>query len=172
MAWQHAIEYHGPTCLLFSRQNLVHQERNTETLANITRGAYTLMDCEGVPELILIATGSELDLAVNAAKELIKANIKVRVVSMPSTDTFLSQDLIYQESVLPKNVKARIAIEAASSDGWYKFVGCRGKIIGLDHFGASAPAKDLFKAYGFTVEHIIAEATKLLKENIEEETLS
>ncbi len=168
VAWQQAITHQGPTCLLFSRQNLPFQERTEEAVANIKRGGYILFDCVGQPDLIMIATGSEVSLAIDSAKELAKAGEKIRVVSMPSTDVFLSQDIAYQEEVLPKAVMARIAIEAAASDGWYKFVGCRGKVIGLDHFGASAPAKEVFKACGFTVEHILSVAKELLvKENQE-----
>ncbi|MEO8402694.1 MAG: transketolase [Gammaproteobacteria bacterium] len=162
VAWQKALEYQGPTCLLFSRQNLPFQERDTETVTQVERGGYILRDCVQPPDMIMIATGSEVALAVDAAKQLTADGINVRVVSMPSTDVFLAQDLHYQEKVLPKNIAARIAIEAAASDGWYKFVGCHGKVIGLDHFGASAPAKDVFKACGFTVEHIISVAKDLL----------
>lgn len=162
VAWQKALEHPGPTCLLFSRQNLAFQERDAETSANIKRGGYILLDCVGQPDLIMIATGSEVPLAMESAKQLVTIGEKVRVVSMPSTDTFLSQDLAYREKVLPKAVAARIAIEAAASDGWYKFVGCLGRVIGLDRFGASAPAKDMFKECGFTVEHVISVAKELL----------
>lgn len=162
VAWQKALEHPGPTCLLFSRQNLPFQERDAETVAQIERGGYILRDCVQPPDMIMIATGSEVALAVDAARQLTADGVNVRVVSMPSTDVFLAQDLHYQEKVLPKNISARIAIEAAASDGWYKFVGCHGKVIGLDHFGASAPAKDVFKACGFTVEHIISVAKDLL----------
>lgn len=162
VAWQKAIEHQGPTCLLLSRQNLPFQERDSDTVAAIYRGGYILFDCEDLPDLIMIATGSEVSLAMESAKELIALGKKVRVVSMPSTDTFLSQELAYQENVLPKAVTARIVIEAAASDGWYKFIGCRGRVIGLDRFGASAPAKDVFKECGFTIKHIISVANELL----------
>ncbi len=165
VAWRAAIEYHGPTCLLFSRQNLPHQERDAATLANIARGGYVLSDCVGKPNLILIATGSEVSLATAAAEQLAASGIRVRVVSMPSTDVFLSQDIAYQAAVLPKDITARIAIEAAVSDGWYKFVGCHGKVIGIDRFGASAPAKDVFKDCGLTVERIVAVAEDLAKQS-------
>lgn len=161
VAWQHAIEHQGPTCLLFSRQNLPFQERSQDAIAQIRRGGYTLVDCTGTPELIIMATGSEVSLAVDAAKQLTEAGHKTRVVSMPSTDTFLAQDTAYQESVLPHHVVKRIAVEAAVSDGWYKFVGCHGKVIGMDRFGASAPAKEVFKEYGFTVSHIISVAKEI-----------
>jgi transketolase len=135
-------------------------------ISNIYRGGYTLLDCSGEPDLIMIATGSEVGLAMESAKELSKTGEKIRVVSMPSTDVFLSQDLAYQESVLPTTATARLAIEAASSDGWYKFVGCHGKVIGLDRFGASAPAKDVFKECGFSVEQVVSAAKKLLAQTI------
>ena len=162
VAWRAAIEYHGPTCLLFSRQNLPHQERDAKTLANIARGAYVLSDSEGAPALILIATGSEVSLAVAAAAELTAAGVNVRVVSMPSTDVFLAQDAAYQALVLPKEVTARIAIEAGVSDGWYKFVGYNGRVIGIDRFGASAPAKDVYKDCGMTIERIVSVAEELV----------
>ena len=166
VAWQKAIEHSGPTCLLFSRQNLPFQERNQAAVANIERGGYVLLDCVGQPDLIMIATGSEVALAMDSAKQLISAGEKIRVVSMPSTDTFLSQDAVYQEKVLPRAVVTRLAIEAAASDGWYKFVGCHGKVIGLDRFGASAPAKEVFKECGFTVEHVISVARELLAQQV------
>jgi len=162
VAWQKAIEHQGPTCLLFSRQNLPFQERDQEMVANISRGGYILLDCVGTPDLIMIATGSEVGLAMESASELTTLGQKVRVVSMPSTDAFLSQDLAYQENVLPIAVTTRIAIEAAVSDGWYKFVGCQGKVIGIDRFGASAPAKEVFKECGMTVEHIVSVAKEML----------
>lgn len=166
VAWQKALEHQGSTCLLFSRQNLPCQERNDEMLKNITRGGYILLDCAGQPNIIIIATGSEVQLAVEAAKQLQTSGVHARVVSMPSTDVFLSQDATYQEKVLPKKVTARIAIEAAASDGWYKFVGCHGKVIGLDRFGASAPAKEIFKECGFTVEHVLAVVKEITADSI------
>lgn len=162
VAWQKAIEHNGPTCLILSRQSLPFQERHEAELAEIACGGYILKDCEGLPEVILIATGSEVMLAVDAAKQLSQNGTKVRVVSMPSTDTFFAQDKAYQEKVLPKNVPARVAIEAAASDFWYKVVGCYGRVIGLDRFGASAPAKEVFKECGFTVEHVISEVNETL----------
>jgi transketolase len=173
-SWRAAIEYHGPTCLLFSRQNLPHQERDARTLSSIARGGYILSDCEGTPALVMIATGSEVSLAVAAALQLTQSGVKVRVVSMPSTDVFLAQDAAYQAAVLPKEVTARIAVEAASSDGWYKFVGCNGRVIGIDRFGASAPAKDVYKDCGMTVERIVAVAHELIvtqKNSLQVETV-
>ncbi len=156
VAWKLAIEQqHAPSCLVFSRQTLSPQHRDKNMLANITRGGYVLLDCEGEPNTILIATGSEVDIAVKAATTLNQAGEKVRVVSMPSTDIFALQPLSYQNSVLPPHVTNRIAIEAGATDFWYKYVGFAGKVIGLDHYGESAPAKDLFKAFGFTVENIM-----------------
>jgi transketolase len=153
VAWKCAIERKsGPSVLIFSRQNLEHQERSAEQLANIARGGYVLKDCDGTPDAIIIATGSEVALAMGAAKQL--AGKKVRVVSMPSVDTFEAQDDAYRESVLPRNVTARVAVEAGVTDGWYKYVGMNGKIIGINRFGESAPAGELFKYFGFTVENV------------------
>jgi transketolase len=162
VAWQKAIEHPGPTCLLFSRQNLPFIEREAEVLDQVARGGYVLKDCNGLPEVIMIATGSEVTLAMDAANQLTAAGQRVRVVSMPSTDVFLAQPMDYQESVLPSKVSARLVIEAAASDGWYKFVGCHGKVMGLDRYGLSAPAKEVFKETGFTVEHILTVAKELI----------
>ncbi|CAH6824494.1 transketolase 1 [Vibrio chagasii] len=163
VAWKLAIERKdGPTSLIFSRQNLAQQERSEEQVANIAKGGYILKDCEGKPELILIATGSEVELAVNAAAELTAEGKKVRVVSMPATDAFDKQDAEYRESVLPSDVTARIAIEAGIADFWYKYVGFGGKIIGMTTFGESAPAGELFKMFGFTTENAVNTAKELL----------
>ena len=164
IAWQYAVERKdGPTALIFSRQNLKQQERTKEQLANVYRGGYILNDCSGTPELILIATGSEVELAVEAYHKLTEAGKKVRVVSMPSTDTFDKQDQAYKESVLPSSVSARVAIEAGISDYWYKYVGLNGKIIGMTSFGESGPAEQLFAKFGFTVENVLKQANSLLK---------
>lgn len=165
VAWQKAIEAHGPTCLLFTRQNVPFVERDAEAVANISKGGYILLDCNGLPDMIMMATGSEVALALDAAKALAQSGVKVRVVSMPSTDVFLAQDAAYQEKVLPKHIATRIAIEAAQGDGWHQFLGCHGRVIGINQFGASAPAKVLFKEYGFSVEHVLAVAKELLTEN-------
>ena len=143
----------GPICLIFSRQNLAHQNRGAEQLANIERGGYILKDCDGKPDAIVIATGSEVDLAMQAAAQSGK---KVRVVSMPSTDVFDAQDEAYRESVLPSSVTARVAVEAGVTDYWLKYVGLNGKVIGINRFGESAPAGDLFKHFGFTVDNVVA----------------
>ncbi len=154
VSWRAAIERKdGPTCLIYSRQNLAHQNRTNEQIANIARGAYVLVDTDGTPDAIVIATGSEVDLAVKAAAASDK---KVRVVSMPSTDTFDAQDEAYKESVLPASVTARVVVEAASPDGWYKYVGTNGKIIGMTTFGESAPAPELFEYFGFTVDNVVS----------------
>ncbi|MDC5851160.1 transketolase [Vibrio europaeus] len=163
VAWKLAIERKdGPTSLIFSRQNLAQQERNEEQVANIARGGYILKDCAGKPELILIATGSEVELAVNAAAELTAEGKQVRVVSMPATDAFDKQDAEYREAVLPSDVTARIAVEAGIADFWYKYVGFGGKIIGMTTFGESAPAGELFKMFGFTTENVVNTAKELL----------
>ncbi|MGJ0625568.1 transketolase [Xenorhabdus bovienii] len=164
VAWKYAIErQNGPTALIFSRQNLAQQARTAEQLANIEKGAYILKDCAGQPELILIATGSEVELAVKAADQLGAAGRQVRVVSMPSTDAFDKQDAAYREAVLPAAVSARVAIEAGIADYWFKYVGINGAIVGMETFGESAPADLLFKEFGFTVENVVAKATSLLK---------
>ncbi|WP_438454029.1 transketolase [Vibrio alginolyticus] len=163
VAWKLAIERKdAPTALIFSRQNLAQQERTAEQVADIAKGAYILKDCEGKPELILIATGSEVELAVEAAAQLTAEGKKVRVVSMPSTDAFDKQDAAYREAVLPSDVTARIAIEAGIADFWYKFVGFDGRIIGMTSFGESAPAGELFKMFGFTTENVVNTAKELL----------
>ncbi|MCG9663599.1 Transketolase 1 [Vibrio mediterranei] len=163
VAWKFAIERKdGPTSLIFSRQNLAQQERSTQQVADIAKGAYVLKDCEGKPELIMIATGSEVELAVSAAQQLTEAGKQVRVVSMPATDVFDKQDEAYRESVLPSDVTARIAIEAGIADFWYKYVGFGGKIIGMTTFGESAPAGELFKMFGFTTENVVTTANDLL----------
>jgi transketolase len=163
IAWQYAIEHkHGPSALIFSRQNLMQQDRSDEQLANVYRGGYILKDCAGQPALILIATGSEVELAVAAYNKLSAEGHNVRVVSMPSTEVFDRQDASYRESVLPSAVTARVAIEAGIADFWYKYVGLNGRIIGMHSFGESAPADLLFKEFGFTVENVLAQAKALL----------
>lgn len=148
VAWKYAIERKdGPSALIFSRQNLEQQPRSPEQLGNIEKGAYILKDCAGTPELIFIATGSEVELAVKAADQLTSEGRKVRVVSMPSTDVFDKQDAAYREAVLPANVTARVAIEAGIADYWFKYTGLNGAIIGMHTFGESAPAEVLFIKY-------------------------
>ncbi|WP_431712628.1 transketolase [Serratia marcescens] len=164
VAWQYGIERNdGPTTLVFSRQNLTQQPRTAEQLANVYRGGYVLKDCAGTPDVILIATGSEVGITVEAADKLTAAGRKVRVVSMPSTDAFDKQDAVYRESVLPAAVTARVAVEAGIADYWYKYVGLNGAIVGMTTFGESAPAEQLFAEFGFTVDNVVAKAQALLK---------
>ncbi|ENM5765338.1 transketolase [Vibrio mimicus] len=163
MAWKLAIERKdAPSALIFSRQNLAQQPRSAEQVANIAKGGYVLKDCVGQPELILIATGSEVELAVAAYEQLSAEGKAVRVVSMPSTDAFDKQDAAYREAVLPAAVTKRIAIEAGIADFWYKYVGFGGRIIGMTSFGESAPAGELFKLFGFTTENVVKQAKELL----------
>ncbi|AWG95422.1 transketolase [Actinobacillus pleuropneumoniae] len=166
VAWKAAVERKdGPSALIFTRQNLAQQTRTPEQLANVARGGYILRECcekGGCPDLILIATGSEVDLAMKAAEVLDAEGTKVRVVSMPSTNVFDKQDEAYRESVLPRSVTKRVAIEAQLSDFWYKYVGFEGRIVGMNSFGESAPADQLFKLFGFTVENVVAKAKEIL----------
>ena len=167
VSWRAAIQrFDGPSCLVFSRQNLMHQPRDPQQVADIARGGYVLLDKRGSdggadPDLILIATGSEVGLATRAADQLVGDGRNVRVVSMPSTDVFDRQDAGYRESVLPNACRKRVAIEAGVSDFWRKYVGLDGAVIGIDTFGASAPAEKLFPHFGFTVEHVVAAAKAL-----------
>jgi len=163
VSWKHAIEReNGPSSLVFSRQSLPHQPRTAAQVASIEKGGYVLLDCEGTPDLILIATGSEVGLAQRAAAELSTKGHKIRVVSMPSTNVFDQQDADYQQLVLPLEVTARVAIEAGIADFWYKYVGIDGRIVGMDSFGESAPAELLFEEYGFTVDNVVSVAEELL----------
>ncbi|MBT0730344.1 transketolase [Rosenbergiella nectarea] len=163
VAWKEAIERQdGPSALILSRQNLAQQPRTAEQLAAISKGGYILKDSEGQPELIFIATGSEVQLAVDAAEKLTAEGRKVRVVSMPSTDHFDKQDAAYRESVLPAAVTARVAVEAGIADYWYKYVGLQGAIVGMTTFGESAPAEQLFEEFGFTVDNVVAKAKAIL----------
>ncbi|WP_151670231.1 transketolase [Nitrincola schmidtii] len=163
VSWKSAVlRTDGPSALIFSRQNLAHQARSNEQIADIERGGYVLKACEGQPDLILIATGSEVALAMDAAQQLSSEGRQVQVVSMPCTERFDKQDAAYRESVLPKAVTARIAIEAAQADFWYKYVGLDGAIVGMRSFGESAPAGDLFKHFGFTVENLLETARGLI----------
>jgi transketolase len=164
IAWKYAIERtDGPSALIFSRQNLTQQPRTAEQLANVARGGYVLKDSDGTPDVILIATGSEVGITVEAAEKLTALGTRVRVVSMPSTDVFDQQDAAYRESVLPKTVTARVAVEAGIADYWYKYVGLNGAIVGMTTFGESAPAEQLFKEFGFTADNVVAKAQALLK---------
>ena len=161
VCWKLAIERkEGPSCLIFSRQDLAHQARSDEQIENIAKGGYILKDCAGTPDAIIIATGSEVALAMDAAEKL--SGKKIRVVSMPSTTAFDAQDDSYKESVLPGSVTARVAVEAAVTDGWYKYVGLNGKVIGINRFGESAPAGELFKEFGFTVDNVVKAVEEVL----------
>ncbi len=163
VAWKAALERtDGPTAMVFSRQNLPHQERTPEQIANISRGGYILRDTDGKPDAILIATGSEVGLAMDAAEVLAAQGKKVRVVSMPETGVFDRQDAAYREAVLPAAVTARVAVEALQADFWYKYVGLNGSIVGMTTFGESAPAGDLFKHFGFTVDNVVATVKSVL----------
>ena len=160
VAWQVALEHHtGPTALLLSRQNLPALPHNDNAAHLIKKGGYIVVDCEGTPDALLIATGSEVQLALSAAEKVKTKGLKVRVVSMPAPELFLSQDAAYKESVLPKAVRKRIAIEAASTAYWYRFVGLDGVVIGLDSFGVSAPATEAYQFLGITVEKILEALT-------------
>ena len=162
VAWKVSLEVKDqPSSLVFSRQNLPHQDRSAEQLSNIEKGGYILKDCEGTPDVILIATGSEVALAVESAEELTKQGKAVRVVSMPSTNMFDQQSDEYKQSVLPSSVTKRVALEAASSEYWYKYVGLDGAVVGMNSFGESAPANLLFEHFGFTVENVINTVNKL-----------
>ncbi len=163
VAWRLALERReGPTCLLFSRQTLPFQTRSSDTVGDISRGGYVLRDCEGTAEAIIIATGSEVSLAVDAAERLGAKGRQVRVVSMPSTDVFDAQDDAYRESVLPRAVMARVAVEAGVSATWLHYVGGRGRIVGIDSFGESAPAEVVFEHFGFTVDNVVANVEQVL----------
>ncbi|MGD2055660.1 MAG: transketolase [Gammaproteobacteria bacterium] len=163
VAWKAAIDHReGPTCLIFSRQSLPHMERTAEQIAAVERGAYVLSDCEGTPDAIIIGTGSEVSLAMEAAKTLAGTGKAVRVVSMPSTTVFDAQDEAYRESILPAAVTARVAVEAGVTDYWRKYVGFGGRVIGLDSFGESAPAGEVYKHFGITAENVVKAVEALL----------
>lgn len=163
VAWKMAVlNESGPSSLIFSRQNLVHQERSKQQLKDIERGGYILRDCEGTPDAIIIATGSEVSLATEAAEQLSASGKNIRVVSMPSTTAFDQQDAAYKQSVLPADVLTRVAVEAGVTDYWSKYVGLSGSVVGLDTFGESAPAGDLFKHFGITTEAVVEAVTSQL----------
>lgn len=163
VAWKYAVENEStPSALIFTRQNVQHQPRTSDQVAAISKGGYILKDCEGEPQVILMATGSEVELATTAADVLAAEGVKVRVLSMPCTDLFDRQDMAYKESILPASVTARVAIEAGSTSLWYKYVGLQGAVIGLDRFGESAPAKELFEYFGITAEKLVEAAKNLI----------
>ena len=163
VAWQNAIERRdGPTSLVLTRQGLPHQQRDADQIAAISKGGYVLLDSDGQPDLILIATGSEVELAVAAADALSADGVAARVVSMPCTDLFDAQDAAYREQVLPAGVTARVAIEAGVTEGWWRYVGAAGRVVGMDCFGESAPAGELFKHFGFSTENVVKVAKEIL----------
>lgn len=163
VAWKSALERrNGPSSLIFSRQGLPHQQRDTDQLADVARGAYVLRQCEGTPDAILIATGSEVQLAMAAAEKLAQQGKQLRVVSMPCAEVFEQQDASYREAVLPSDVLARVAVEALHADFWYKYVGLDGRVVGMTSFGESAPAGDLMQHFGFTVDNVVAVVEEVL----------
>jgi transketolase len=163
VAWVEAIEHReGPTSLALTRQSVPHQQRSAAQVAAIRRGGYTLIDCEGVPECIVIATGSEVGLAAEAVRELHKRGRRVRLVSMPSCEVFARAEASYREQVLPAGVRRRVAVEAGVSAFWKQFVGLDGRVIGIDRFGASGKAPDLFKHFGFTTGRVLEAVEELI----------
>ena len=162
VAWGHAIDQRDqPSCLVFTRQAVVHQSRGPVEVAAIRRGAYVLIDSDGPPEVIVIATGSEVGIAAEAVRAAAAKGRRVRLVSMPSSTTFERQDDAYKDSVLPPSVTRRVAVEAGAREPWWRYVGLKGQIVGIDHFGASAPAKYLFTRFGFTPEHVLQAIDKV-----------
>ena len=163
VAWKQSLERkNGPSSLIFSRQNLAHQARDAQQVADIAKGGYVLSDCEGEPSLIIIATGSEVGISMDAQAVLAGKGVACRVVSMPCTDRFDAQSAEYKEAVLPANVRARVAVEAGIADFWYKYVGLDGVVVGMTTFGESAPGGELMEHFGFTVENVVAKAEALL----------
>jgi transketolase len=161
-AWRDAIERrNGPTSLVLTRQGVPHQARNEEQLASIARGGYVLREADGEPQLILIATGSEVALAMSAADKLAADGVAVRVVSMPCVELFANQDPGYQEQVLPPSVSARVVIEAGATATWWRYAGSAGRVIGIDRFGESAPAGELFEHFGFSVDNVVRVAREI-----------
>jgi transketolase len=162
-SWINAVERKtGPSSLIFSRQNLAFQKRDTTQIANIRKGGYILSDAaNGKPQAIIIATGSEVGLAMDAQKALAAEGINVRVVSMPCTNLFDRQDQAYKDSVLTRGVK-RVAVEAGVTGFWHKYVGLEGAVVGMDCFGESAPAGELFKHFGFTTDNVVATVKKTI----------
>jgi transketolase len=157
VSWKAAVERQdGPSTLIFSRQNLPHMARSQAQIDLISKGGYILKDSTGTPDAIIIATGSEVELAVKAADALAAKGKQVRVVSMPSTNVFDAQDQAYKDSVLPPSVTQRVVVEAGVTDSWWKYAGSQGRVVGLDRFGESAPAPQLFNEFGFTVDNVVA----------------
>jgi transketolase len=163
VCWKAAIERQdGPSTLIFSRQNLQHMARSQAQIDGISKGGYILKDSAGTPDAIIIATGSEVELAMKAAEALEAKGKNIRVVSLPSTNVFEAQDQAYRDSVLPPSVTKRVVVEAGVTDSWWKYAGSHGRIVGLDRFGESAPAGQLFKEFGFTVDNVVANVEAVL----------
>jgi transketolase len=168
-AWEFAIQHEGPTLFALTRQNVPHLDHSAAK-GNVSKGAYVLAEAEGgAPDVILIGTGSEVALCTMAQDKLKGYGIKARVVSMPSTNLFERQDAAYQESVLPKASKKRVTVEAGATFGWHQWAGDEGTVIGIDHFGASAPGEIVMKEFGFTVEHVTSAALRLMGRDAEAE---
>jgi len=167
-AWAFAVEHNGPTLFALTRQNVPHLDRSNAKQSGVAKGAYILSEAEGgVPDVILIATGSEVSLCVEAQAKLKTYGVNARVVSMPSWELFTAQGDAYREAVLPKAVKKRVTVEAASTFGWRRWAGDEGTIIGIDHYGASAPGEEILKNFGFTAAHVTSAALRLLGKNRE-----
>ena len=162
-AWIAALGGMRPACLVLSRQTLPPQDRAATTADNIGRGGYVLEDCQGTPEAVILSTGSEVHIAVQAARQITEQGRRVRVVSMPCCEVFDRQDAAYRESVLPAAVRCRVAVEAAAADWWKKYTGLDGRVVGLSSYGESAPAEHLFAHFGFTVPNIIRQTNDLLQ---------
>jgi transketolase len=163
VAWGVALDNRdGPTLLILTRQACTHQAREPGQVANITRGGYVLIESSGTPDAIVIATGSEVGIAAEAVRSMNAKGRKIRLVSMPSTNRFDAQDEAYKESVLPAVVTRRVAVEAGVRADWWRYVGLKGQVVGIDHFGASAPAKVLLPQFGFTTEKVIEAVEKVL----------
>jgi transketolase len=161
VAWQESLLQEGPSCLLLSRQTLPYQQRNESQLSEVAKGGYVLKDCEGEAEVILMATGSELQLATEAFEQLTQTGTKVRVVSIPCMELFLRQSPDYQQHVLPASVTKRVAIEAGSPECWYRFTGLNGKVIGISEYGRSAPFKEIYQTLGITTDAIVTAVKEL-----------
>jgi transketolase len=163
VAWVLAIERHGPTALVFTRQGLPQQKRSPQQLADVRRGGYVLIEPNGAPEALVIATGSEVGIAAQAVNTLNGAGRRVRLVSMPSTETFDAQEAGYRERVLPKAVTRRLAVEAGARQCWWFYVGSGGRVLGIDTFGASGKVSDVFPHFGFTADNIVTQVRELLE---------
>jgi transketolase len=163
VAWTHAIERRGPTALALTRQAVPQQPRTPQQLENIRRGGYVLIDCAGVPEMLVIATGSEVGIAAQAVNSLNGTGRRVRLVSMPSTHVFDAQDETYREAVLPRAVTRRLAVEAAARQSWWRYVGSEGRVLGIDRFGASGKGADVLAHFGFTADNVVQQLRGLLE---------